>query len=118
MKYVKFTDLPAGENLVVAIAIYTGFNQEDSLIMSHAAVDRGLMRCYYYQSHEAEVEIEYTGLHQKDLIQKICRPIDNVTKCIDKNCKEYLEADGMRKVGAPITQGKIIIGKKEPLKDS
>lgn len=48
MKYVKFTDLPAGENLIVAIAIYTGFNQEDSLIMSHAAVDRGLMRCYYY----------------------------------------------------------------------
>lgn len=53
MKYVKFTDLPAGCNLCVAIAIYTGFNQEDSLVMSHAAVDRGLMRCSYYLSHEA-----------------------------------------------------------------
>lgn len=61
MKYVKFTDLPAGMNLIVAIAIYTGFNQEDSLIMSQAAVDRGLMRCTYYLSHEAICDPEDVG---------------------------------------------------------
>ncbi|CAL5980757.1 DNA-directed_RNA polymerase subunit beta [Hexamita inflata] len=119
MKYVKFTDLPAGENLVVAIAIYTGFNQEDSLIMSHASVDRGLMRCWYILSHEATCEIESrSDLSKRDLVQKICRPVDNVIHPLDRNCEKYLQADGMGKIGQSIRQGSIVIGKKEPKRDS
>ena len=50
MKYLKTTDMPNGENVIVAIACYTGYNQEDSLIFNQSAIDRGLFRSYGLKS--------------------------------------------------------------------
>ena len=47
MKYFNYNNLPAGINAIVAIASYTGFNQEDSLIFNQSAIDRGLFRSTY-----------------------------------------------------------------------
>ena len=44
MEYLRFRELPAGINAIVAIASYTGYNQEDSIILNQGAVDRGLFR--------------------------------------------------------------------------
>jgi DNA-directed RNA polymerase beta subunit len=43
-EFVRFSELPAGINTIVAIATYTGYNQEDSVILNSSAVDRGFMR--------------------------------------------------------------------------
>jgi len=43
--------MPSGTNVVVAIACYTGYNQEDSLIMSQSAIDRGLFRSTMYRTY-------------------------------------------------------------------
>ena len=34
-----------GINSITAIATYTGYNQEDSIIMNESAIDRGFFRC-------------------------------------------------------------------------
>ena len=44
MKYSRLMELPTGENVIVAIMSYTGFNQEDSLIFNQSAIERGLFR--------------------------------------------------------------------------
>lgn len=44
MEYLRFRDLPAGINSVVAILCYTGYNQEDSVILNASAVERGFFR--------------------------------------------------------------------------
>lgn len=36
--------IPTGINAIVAIASYTGYNQEDSVILNEGAVDRGFFR--------------------------------------------------------------------------
>jgi hypothetical protein len=43
-EFLRFSELPAGINTIVAIATYTGYNQEDSVILNSSAVDRGFMR--------------------------------------------------------------------------
>ena len=44
MEYLRFRELPAGINSCVAIASYTGYNQEDSVILNASAIDRGFFR--------------------------------------------------------------------------
>ena len=44
MEHLHFRELPSGVNVVVAIMCYSGYNQEDSLIMNQSAIDRGLFR--------------------------------------------------------------------------
>jgi DNA-directed RNA polymerase II subunit RPB2 len=51
MEYMKFRDLPSGINVIVAIACYTGYNQEDSLIMSQSSIDRGLFRSSFFRTY-------------------------------------------------------------------
>jgi len=53
-RYKKYTDvdkLPYGANAIVAIASYTGSNQEDSLIVNKTAIERGLFNSLYYRSY-------------------------------------------------------------------
>ena len=44
MVFFRFNELPAGINAIVAILSYSGYNQEDSVIMNSSAIDRGLFR--------------------------------------------------------------------------
>lgn len=41
--------LSSGINSIVAIASYTGYNQEDSVIMNRSAVDRGFFRLVFQE---------------------------------------------------------------------
>lgn len=42
--------MPNGVNVIVAVATYTGFNQEDGLIINKSAIDRGLFHITAYKS--------------------------------------------------------------------
>ena len=49
--------LPYGINAVVAIASYSGYNQEDAVILNQSSVDRGLFKSLYLRSYEDQEEI-------------------------------------------------------------
>lgn len=49
-KYIYKDKLPNGENLIVAIATYTGYNQEDSIIFNKDSIDRGLFNVTSFKS--------------------------------------------------------------------
>ena len=51
MQFLRFSELPAGINAIVAILSYTGYNQEDSIILNWSAVDRGLFRSAFWRSY-------------------------------------------------------------------
>ena len=49
-KYVFKDQLPNGENLIVAIATYTGYNQEDSIMINKDSINRGLFNVSYFKA--------------------------------------------------------------------
>lgn len=52
--YLHTNSLPNGENLIVAIMTYTGYNQEDSIIVNQSSVDRGMFNLTYFKSYISE----------------------------------------------------------------
>ena len=48
-------ELPAGHNAIVAIACYSGYNQEDSMMMSQSSIDRGFFRSLFYRAYRVHL---------------------------------------------------------------
>jgi DNA-directed RNA polymerase II subunit RPB2 len=55
-EYLNNNKMPHGENLIVAIATYTGYNMEDSIIFNKASLDRGCFNVTYYKNEIAREE--------------------------------------------------------------
>jgi DNA-directed RNA polymerase II subunit RPB2 len=56
--YTLSNNLPNGFNVIVAIMSYSGFNQEDSIMINKNSLDRGLFSLSYYKSITATAKIE------------------------------------------------------------
>jgi DNA-directed RNA polymerase II subunit RPB2 len=56
MELLHFKELPAGCNAVVAIACYTGYNQEDSIIFNQSSIERGLFRSVFLRTYNDSEE--------------------------------------------------------------
>jgi len=54
MTYIKYGELPCGQNVCIAVCCYSGYNQEDSLILNQSAIDRGLFRSVFYRTYFQE----------------------------------------------------------------
>lgn len=47
---LNLSNMPCGTNVIVAIATYTGYNQEDSIILNKSSVERGLFTSTFYRT--------------------------------------------------------------------
>ena len=54
----------SGINSIVGIACYTGYNQEDSVIMNLSAVERGFFRSCFYRSYK-DSEARRQGMQEE-----------------------------------------------------
>ena len=52
LEYINNEEHPNGENAIVAIMCYSGYNVEDSILFNEAAVKRGLFNITYYNMYE------------------------------------------------------------------
>ena len=58
MQYINNEENPYGENAIVAVMCYTGYNVEDAVLINEGALARGLFRTTYYTTYEAHEEKE------------------------------------------------------------
>lgn len=100
---------PAGQNVVVAIMSYDGYNMEDAIVLNKGSVDRGLARSTYYRPELAS-ELRYQG----GLIDEIAVPDKEVRGYRTEHDYRMLEEDGIIFQEAKVAEGDVIIGKTSP----
>jgi DNA-directed RNA polymerase II subunit RPB2 len=121
MEHLKFRELPAGINAMVAIACYSGYNQEDSVIMSQAAIDRGLFRSVYYRLHSDTARIKGRGLGKQGAgsTERFEKPSEDDTREMrDAVAYNKLDDDGLVAPGTRVFDGEALIGKTAPDADA
>lgn len=102
MEYLHFKELPAGINAIVAIMCYTGYNQEDSVIVNRSAIDRGLFRSLYYRSHSLTEDQEKT--------MRFEIPLRDTCAGMREANYEKLDADGIIAPGVRVSGSDVVIG--------
>ena len=116
MKYLHFRELPSGINATVAIACYSGYNQEDSVIMNQSAIDRGFFRSVFYRSYRDEERKSWSQSPDgKDDTERFERPSGETVEGMRKCDYSKLDEDGLVPPGTRVSGDDIIIGKTAPI---
>ena len=112
MKYLNADKLPTGINVVVAIATYGGYNQEDSIIFNKSSIDRGLFSSTFYRTYkEEEKKNQLSGEEEK-----FRRP-DKEKLLFPKPCNyDKINSDGFVDENTYVDDTDILIGKVVPIK--
>jgi DNA-directed RNA polymerase subunit B' len=100
---------PSGQNIVVAIMSYEGYNMEDAIIVNKGSIERGFGRSTYYRPCAAE-ELRYTG----GLVDEDCIPDKDVKGYKSEHDYRFLESDGIVYTESPVKEGDVVIGKTSP----
>src|SRR5205807_5627797 len=110
MKHVSFNERPAGQNFVVAVMSYHGYNMEDAIVMNRASIDRGLGRSSFMPTYRPE-ERRYPG-GQEDHFE-IHSPDFRGARA-DLSYANPTPEDGLIPRAALVNGGGVLIGKTSP----
>ena len=103
-KMLNYDEMLTGCNPIVAICCYTGFNQEDSVMLNKASVDRGMFVTTAYRTISYEEKKKTNCSFEKIEVP----PLKSQNKTMNYS---KLGVDGVVKKGLPVYKGDIIVGK-------
>ncbi|VDO69019.1 unnamed protein product [Schistosoma margrebowiei] len=98
MEYLRFRELPAGINAIVAIATYTGYNQEDSVIINESAIQRGFFRSEFYRTYK-----DQETRHGMDLEEVFEKPNPQNCQGMRHAIYDKLDDDGLIAPGTRVS---------------
>jgi DNA-directed RNA polymerase subunit B len=100
---------PSGQNYVVAVLSFEGYNMEDALVFNKASIERGLGRSTFFRIYEAECRQYLGGLRDKFIL-----PEAGTRGYRGEQYYRLLEPDGIIGLESGVAGGDVLIGRISP----
>jgi len=110
MQYINGEENCYGENAIVAIMCYTGYNVEDAMLINESALERGLFRTTYYTTYdEKEEKVQSESGTTESLFMNI-EKCPNVIGTKPGYHYDKLDEFGMIREGTEVDDKTVLIG--------
>ncbi|XP_001607116.2 DNA-directed RNA polymerase III subunit RPC2 [Nasonia vitripennis] len=109
IELINFDKLPAGQNAIVAVMSYSGYDIEDALILNKASIDRGYGRCLVYKNAKCVL---------KKYANQTCDRI--MPASVDATTKkpiwqhDIIDGEGIAAPGEMVSNKKVMVNKSTP----
>jgi DNA-directed RNA polymerase II subunit RPB2 len=111
-KFYGSEKMPVGQNIVVAIMTYTGYNQEDSIMINRSFLQRGGFRSIFYRTYKDEEKKNQSSGEE----ERFHKPDVQLTRQMKNANYEKLGEDGFVPENKYVDNDDILIGKVVPLR--
>jgi len=101
--------ITGGQNVVIAILNYDGYNMSDGIVFNRASVDRGLCRVSHFRPYSTE-RLRYSA----GQVDRIIIPDKEVQGYTLEEDYKYLDSDGLINPETKVFGGDILVGKTSP----
>jgi DNA-directed RNA polymerase III subunit RPC2 len=113
IELIHYDKMPAGQNAIVAVMSYSGFDIEDATVMNKASLDRAYGRCFVYRSHKCVLR-SYSKMNSiKDRIMGPIVSAEPPYQPIPKH--SCLDMDGIASPGEIISNRMVLVNKSSPV---
>lgn len=112
MGMIKLDQIPSGCAVIVAIMTYTGYNQEDSILINKGSIDRGLFNATIYHTEKDEEK----KINGDEEIR--CKPDPSKTKGMKFGNYDKVNQKGVIPENTLVENRDIIISKVMPIKEN
>jgi len=111
-KFYGAQAMPSGQNIIVAVATYTGYNQEDSVMINRASLDRGLFRSIFFRTYKDEERKNQSSGEE----ERFTNPDSTETRQMKNANYDKLDGTGFVPENQFVDSEDILIGKVVPLR--
>jgi DNA-directed RNA polymerase III subunit RPC2 len=105
---INFRKIPGGQNAIVAVMSYSGYDIEDAVVLNKASIDRGFGRCMVLKKASTLIKKYANGSHDRIISPPAADERNTQLKY------HGLDSDGLAQPGVSLKTGDVYINKQTP----